>query len=182
MCKLKFKSENVFVLAFGGARYAFRHYRHEVYKLLPAVEAKKYIGHGAPSQKLFFTDNQAAHKVFRNAEDLKISADGEMIIVLNGTDCHGYLFNPGVNKYEPVLNEPTNHCELYCDGNVVVLGFVTYKTVLHRGQNNKLYVLSGHFSTVEISDEEDKIFVTDAANKSTIYYYDRGMKQVVILG
>ena len=65
MCKLKNQSEEVFVLAFGYARYAFQRYRNDVYRLLPRAEAKKYIGHGAPSQKLFFTDNREAHRIFR---------------------------------------------------------------------------------------------------------------------
>ena len=64
MCKLKNQSEEVFVLAFGYARYAFQRYRNDVYRLLPRAEAKKYIGHGAPSQKLFFTDNREAHRIF----------------------------------------------------------------------------------------------------------------------
>lgn len=181
MCKLKFQSEEVFVLAFGGARYAFRHHRNEVYKLLPAAEAKKYIGHGAPSQKLFFADNQAAHKVFKTAQALQVSADGELIIVQDGTNCRGYLFNPAINKYVPVLEEPTNHCELYCGGGVIVLGFLTYKKILYRGISNQLYVLSGNLSTVEISGD-DKIFITDTRDKSTVYYYERGMKQMVVLG
>lgn len=180
MCKFKFKSEDVFVLAFGYARYAFRRRNNDYYQL-PVSEAKKHIGHGAPSQKLLFTNNQTAHQLFKVAEKLKISDDGELIVAQNGSYSHGYLFNPAINKYEPVLKEPAIHCELHCGGNVIVLGLETYKTVLYRGQSNKLYVLSGHFSTAEVS-AEDKIFVTDAANKSTIYYYDRGMKQVVILG
>jgi len=53
--------------------------------------------------------------------------------------------------------------------------------VLYRGKENKLYELSDRFLTVEISSE-DKVFVTNAANKSSVYFYDRGMKQVVILG
>ena len=47
MCKLKNQSEEVFVLAFGYARYAFQRYRNDVYRLLPRAEAKRYIGHGA---------------------------------------------------------------------------------------------------------------------------------------
>ena len=75
MCKLKNQSEEVFVLAFGYARYAFQRYRNDVYRLLPRAEAKRYIGHGAPSQKLFFTDNREAHRIFREAEYLKVSDD-----------------------------------------------------------------------------------------------------------
>lgn len=41
MCKLKNQSEEVFVLAFGYARYAFQRYRNDVYRLLPRAEAKK---------------------------------------------------------------------------------------------------------------------------------------------
>lgn len=40
MCKLKNQSEEVFVLAFGYARYAFQRYRNDVYRLLPRAEAK----------------------------------------------------------------------------------------------------------------------------------------------
>ncbi|MFR6465154.1 MAG: hypothetical protein ACLUQJ_06605 [Alphaproteobacteria bacterium] len=48
-------------------------------------------------------------------------------------------------------------------------GFETYKTVLC-GKENKLTTVA-------------KIgFSTNAANKSSVYFYDRGMKQVVILG
>ncbi len=181
MCKLKNQSEEVFVLAFGYARYAFQRYRNDVYRLLPRAEAKRYIGHGAPSQKLFFTDNREAHRIFREAEYLKVSDDGELILVQKGSVCRGYLFKPAVNKYEQAFEETTSYCEFYCGGGVIVLGFETYKTVLYRGKENKLYELSDHFLTVEISSE-DKVFVTNAANKSSVYFYDRGMKQVVILG
>ena len=97
MCKLKNLSEEVFVLAFGYARYAFQRYRNDVYRLLPRAEAKRYIGHGAPSQKLFFTDNREAHRIFREAEYLKVSDDGELILVQKGSVCRGYLFKPAVN-------------------------------------------------------------------------------------
>ena len=181
MCKLKNQSEEVFVLAFGYARNAFQRYRNDVYRLLPRAEAKRYIGHGAPSQKLFFTDNREAHRIFREAEYLKVSDDGELILVQKGSVCRGYLFKPAVNKYEQAFEETTSYCEFYCGGGVIVLGFETYKTVLYRGKENKLYELSDRFLTVEISSE-DKVFVTNAANKSSVYFYDRGMKQVVILG
>ena len=102
-------------------------------------------------------------------------------MVQKGSVCRGYLFKPAGNRYEQAFEETTSYCEFYCGGGVIVLGFETYKTVLYRGKENKLYELSDRFLTVEISSE-DKVFVTNAANKSSVYFYDRGMKQVVILG
>ena len=123
---------------------------------------------------LLRVDIRVLHQVDEYADALQIRADEKTLV--RAVHAGGGLRGLGHKRAAPQARVADLLVAVR-----IVLGFETYKTVLYRGKENKLYELSDRFLTVEISSE-DKVFVTNAANKSSVYFYDRGMKQVVILG
>lgn len=171
---MKLNLENKIVLAFGSAKIAFKKVGKEYQKdTNPA--AKTF-------QTLNFGDKPLAFFHFNKAKKMLVSQQGDILILKDDASGTSYIYVMNeAEVYNFVVNVPTLKFEFHCGGGVLCAAYPTYKALYYVGVHHQLFLFGGNFHTIEIASD-DKIFVTDSAQRSCTYLYDRYMQQMLIIG
>ena len=173
---MKLNLENKIVLAFGSAKIAFKKVGKEYQKETEATPKDKTF------QILSFGDKALAFFHFNKARKLLVSPQGDILILKDEVSGTSYIYVMNeAEVYNFVVNVPTLKFEFHCGGGVLCAIYPTYKALYYKGTRHQLYLLGGNFQTLEVSSD-DKIFVTDSAQRSCTYLYDRYMQQMLIIG
>lgn len=172
---MKLKLENQIILAFGGAKVAFKKVGKEYLKITDDVKEKN-------CQTLNFGDKALAFFHFNKAKKMLVSPQGDILILKDETSGTSYIYVMNeAEVYNFAVNVPTLKFEFHCGGGVLCAVYQTYKALYYVGVHHQLFLFGGNFQTVEIA-ADDKIFVTDSAQRSCTYLYDRYMQQMLIIG
>ena len=173
---MKLKLEDQIVMAFGSAKVAFKKVGKEYQKDTGKQPKNKVF------QTLNFGDKALAFFHFNKAHKLQVSPQGDILILKDEISENSYIYVMNeAEVYNFAVNVPTTKFEFHCGGGVFSAAYKTYKALYYMGIRRQLFLLGGNFPTVEIT-EEDKIFVTDNSQRSSVYLYDRYMQQILHIG
>ena len=173
---MKLNLEEKIVLAFGSAKVAFKKVGKEYQKDTEKQPKDKEF------QTLSFGDKALAFFHFNKGQKLQVSPQGDILILKDETSGTSYIYVMNeAEVYNFAVNVPTVKFEFHCGGGVLLAVYSSHKALYYKGMRHQLFLQGGNFLTVEIS-KDDKIFVTDSAQKSCTYLYDRYMQQMLIIG